>query len=1022
MINEIENACDTKLPEKINQFIDNYNKNNKTKDANTNNIYHIISEDINGNIVDEHFALNVITNAGMTKYQKSEYKGAMCYKYLYDDNANGGMFFGIGSGTPSVTDTSLFTNSTYTTPTKEYCSSSEYDKYRNIFSMTYDPETDIITQHIKIATYVLDYNLSGITENIPITEIGIGPSITNLYFHALIYDTNGNVSSFTKNINERLTIYVYSTISMKSSIFSNLYNKGVYACFQPYQLHKGNYYNDFGYNTENFLCGTPRLDGWYSQWTYPAYQSFDTFATKLFRDTYTTIPRDNVYQCKLNNTSSKYMLSDKRANINKVALSLDADRNTARHFTGLWIYPNLGENVTEEIVSTQITTNGIWTGMGLDCNFGGVAPYSSTDEIAISCGCLPVSDINITSLKMFNYQTGEYDIPVNIVDNDFHPEARYNLNKCTSNDQYDWDENFAMSDLTFIGGIGYVMVNENTSIPIKSFFCDGDSSVVIKATDSFWNTSSFVQINNKNDVPTDLRNKRYYIFDKSTKVITRYLDRDQKYPTVLPNEPSKLINGFSVVRKNTVIGTNTCQSAFISSDTLEYLSNGLGIFYPETYDGTNVSSIVSYKFTEISDQYEYYECAFMDNTINGDVIVKLSGYKDYSKKYIYLIQVGDSTTTPIVNKITYATSQSYYPFVSLSKETGIVTLQHMVNSTTQSTSAMIIRIYDADNNYAPTITELTNTQCCRVIHGTSKYIYLDLTDGENLRFNIKDALTDTIDDYFLLDPTKYTTVDGILGWKTHIWLCIYSTELLKYVTVYYNTESKNIQILNDLNTYNSFTFHTKNINTQHGLSYIDECMCVVSQYYCRDGNSDKSDKLSLIFTDNNPTNPSPLSTFINTTSDNCYNNNTSSYHGQAYTKIQVKKVNNGKNIVLLKTNVEYGTTYGYSSDKPVLNDIGSIIYNNTPVRDNECRERIDKDYYSRLIYGTTLGENDFACLYKDSVHVIYDDSWRTSPFESWELMKLIGTTKTIQAYNNPKGVGYNFPVTFEVTNNSLTWT
>ena len=104
MINNFEN---------VNKFICNYNKKHNTNNANTDNVYHIISEDLDGNITNECFGLNVITNTCMTKYQKNNGYEYLRGYYLYDRETNGGMFLGTGSGTPAVTDTTLFTNSTY---------------------------------------------------------------------------------------------------------------------------------------------------------------------------------------------------------------------------------------------------------------------------------------------------------------------------------------------------------------------------------------------------------------------------------------------------------------------------------------------------------------------------------------------------------------------------------------------------------------------------------------------------------------------------------------------------------------------------------------------------------------------------------------------------------------------------------------------------------------------------------------------------------------------------------------------
>lgn len=1027
----VEHKDDKKFPEQIERFINNYNKLHNSNDANKGNVYHIISEDINGNITNECFALNVITNAGMTKYQKDSY--LFCH-HIYDGASAGGVFLGVGTGVPSITDTTLFENAPYTTPTKDKYANSEYKYDGNWYDISYDSSTRSIIQRILISISEFDYNLPGITEDMTITEIGIGPSITNLYFHALVYDSKGNVSSFVKNINEKLTIYIYSTISIKASIFSDLYNKGVYACFQPGAcFHKGSKrYYETNKSPKYSMTGIKPLSGNNDKtaWIHglrPKYRDTNYYSNKsLFWDSNTTIPRDNVYQSKLICTGS-YTITDPLQSIDKMTMHFY--RHPLDATDGVWIYPNLGDGVTEEIVSTNVMTNGIYD-MGLDFNFGGIIYYNSSSSYSdykiFHQGHIPVGDINISSLNMFNYKTGEYDIPVNVVDNNFHPEARYNMNKYTVLDQGRDSGDYITPDLTYISGVGFVMVNENTSIPIKRFWCDNDSSVIVKATDTFWDTSSFITIPNKNDVSQELGTKRYYIFNKATNLILRYFDRDQKFPTVLPNEQPKNVSNFGVVSKN-LYGHETYldDNPFISSDNLEYISNGLGIFYPETYDGTDVNSIVSYKFTNIDIRNERTTTYFIDNTSNGDVIIRVSKNADYSKSYFHFIQVGDSSTTPITYKYEYPETQAFVPCISLSREYGILALQNMTNRLTQTTTAYIVKIYDDEGNFNPSTITLTDVQHCRVIYGTTKYVYVDLTNGENIQINIADALTNTIEDTFTIDSIKYTKIDGILGWKKHIYICAYDSEYTKYVTIYYNIDTKTTEVLDNLNTHYVFSTSISDhyvSYTGYGCSYIDECICINPQY--TENSDDRTLIRNLIITDSNPTSPIPISYASYYDNYNyCYHNN-STFPNYILNTIQVKKVNNGKNIILMKMNAYYSQGRGAGDCRVVVNDIGPIIYNNTQIKDHSHRQLSDLGGNNYSGKGTSIafGTGSRCCLYKDSVHQIYEDRWSSSPFEAWELMKMVGTTTTIQSYNNPKNIGYdNFPVTVEVTNNPELW-
>lgn len=195
----------------IGSFLKNYIKKNGRK--NTHNIYHIQKIDKAGNVVQNSFATNLVTNHGM-----NDMKG-------YDSGTSTGCLFilehlyiGTGNTQPSVTDTNL-TNIAYNYPASTE-SGSQPANMNGSYPIEYDSETGYIIETIKETKYsfYFDYELTGITEDIVIREIGFADDNSRnsytqntLYTHSLIYDEDGEVTSITKKDTEKLIISIYIT-------------------------------------------------------------------------------------------------------------------------------------------------------------------------------------------------------------------------------------------------------------------------------------------------------------------------------------------------------------------------------------------------------------------------------------------------------------------------------------------------------------------------------------------------------------------------------------------------------------------------------------------------------------------------------------------------------------------------------------------------------------------------------------------------------------------------------------------
>ena len=190
----------TDMSKELLQFCDNLKHNGKQNMLN-HNLYEITSVDINGNVVDRKFGINLVTNRGMLFHYKNT---PNYYKYY--------LSIGIGTGTPSVTDNALFNKLDW--------SNTESDTKQYITTLKYDSMTGIISNTQRVLEVYYDYNITGVDLPTNITEFGLTNSSSSgdLMTHSLIYDVNGNMTSIIKNINERLYFKVYRTVSFKEDL------------------------------------------------------------------------------------------------------------------------------------------------------------------------------------------------------------------------------------------------------------------------------------------------------------------------------------------------------------------------------------------------------------------------------------------------------------------------------------------------------------------------------------------------------------------------------------------------------------------------------------------------------------------------------------------------------------------------------------------------------------------------------------------------------------------------------------
>lgn len=194
------------------QFAQNFMR--KHGKPSISNLYVIQRVDLDGNVIDEKYGMNLMTDYGLTTFFGN---GLPAFpKNLY---------VGQGGGGTVTFDTT--TNTLITPLTTTAATNSDTTIYYN-FPMYYDNTTGIVTTVCQYLECYLDYNFDDWYQDVSIYEYGIGTANNALWTHSWVYDNFGGLGMVTKKPNERLIFTVYLCMSYSTNLINTEWNKGKY--------------------------------------------------------------------------------------------------------------------------------------------------------------------------------------------------------------------------------------------------------------------------------------------------------------------------------------------------------------------------------------------------------------------------------------------------------------------------------------------------------------------------------------------------------------------------------------------------------------------------------------------------------------------------------------------------------------------------------------------------------------------------------------------------------------------------
>lgn len=908
----------------------NFYNDTKSHEAGCHNIYLLQTVNMDGDVVDEKFAVNLITTAGMDK--------SFCNEGL---NQFRDLYIGSGTGTPSVSDTGLF-NLITTSPAVVS------DNKHYILPLTYDSANGIIIGTRNILSCYFDYNISGITESVNITEIGY-KNYSSLLTHALVCDRSGNVTYITKNVNERLNIKIYVAANVKESLITDAYANGIYISGDPQaflRLNRNTTASSYSYYVSaNYFMGYPKSPS-LAVHKDPQYILYENNGD------------DKIYQFDIK--SEDIILEDKydciaMTGVNNLTNFGDYVSYGSRYFRengDLIVFtedkmPNAEECSCECIVTNSYTSNSISNSFGINAY-----------DVWSGTGNLPCTDFMISSVNMYNHLTQSWDI-VEAFDQTV--------------DAYLGNSMIIHSNIgiTMNGKNTYdcrVYTNTRTDVPITSF---NNNQIVMYASDKFWDTSTYELISDTNNVPVSLQKKRYYI---TTKDLTA-----QTYTSLYPTRDyvkHKIVTDPIITLNITPNSMFNSRQIPISSDLNGWVLIGDTLVYPF------LTGTPSYILTPILRTSTSYNSSIMvfsnDNKILmfGDCDSSSSTYNYTEALKLRIYNVSNGTVAPTYNDITMDFGAGVTTFNNMTLYRSFTTNGFAVCWHSTSNTSVIIDI----RNDTPTQKRLVNTKFASAMAYTNYCVYKNMDLSRNT-FEIYDMTTDTIVDTFDIPDDVAYVVNGVNCWKNNIYIHVTAAGASS-VFIYQMDEGMLTHIDTNVIGINYFTNSSSNINRR--VSCFDDCVIF-------GGSSDSSNYETYMFMDSNPTKPINI--------------------GYSATRCQVKSCKYGKVLPLLIDQKGITITLGTSTTvesslRYMVLDLGKMVDDNKGYTMNTFPYKHYPITGPINLGTTTTYDCNYAALLGDYVVYLANKTSKIQliPIELLMIHKVTGTTRTIQSYNNPKKI------------------
>ena len=980
------------LPENVEKFINNCNRLNihpHSGDVYFNNIYHIEKFDINGNRIDEKFGTNFITDLG---FDNIKWSGNV-YAVVLD--------FG-NSETLSPSTKRLEGQLVYASLGNTYNL-----KIDTIDPFVYDSNTGFITTYIPL-TATLDYDVMSGSHTLNCLGLRRGTGTDEKCLtKSFIYDENGTRSSIVKNEHEKInvTIYIGVSMNMTNAVTSN-WSNGTALMINPLIIFTGvsgmgsisSVINQRLAARLNWSIKGGTSDAGYNR-TYDMFKHKNvdpefTYARGIIQYS----QQENDLQTIEQGWISKYVIYSESNTFVQVT-TFDNVLSTPEVITLEGLMTNHDDPTFTDTVFSISASSGSF-------------PYKTDYRSRF-----PLNKMNVSSIKVYDYVEHDW---VTIT---FSQDASY-----IYDDSFDRHMLYRAT-VNNVTKVYHVFTNNKaTQFTINHFETNG---IRVYATDTYWDISSW-DLLSLNNISQSQGNKRFYIveegnnsnmvelvpyYDYTTLQLTNvsnsytipnegipYYDHDTP---IIPNNNCNCIIGL-----NKIIypddPNNVVSYAITGYDNIEMKPYESGNYYDTTNLGVNYAGFSIFRLTENGDRLVCAHRRQSDTNTNDNYaagcyrIYTISSNKTVAPSYKD-IQVPYTNTSFDV--------QTYHSF----SDQGYVVACHNDDNE--------ICIIDLYANVGNEFTMLTGTWGY-ALNGTTKMVYRDMNDLSVIKMNIYDMDTKQQLGTFTLEGGYL--MNGIMGWKDHVYIRVLNPSSERYEIFYYSITNDQLVIVDlDIND----TTERCCMNEQpfgsfdNSWSSCDECF--VYPIYTAGGSFHNRWYSFRILLDSDPTHP------ISINERKRFPDETSVGGAKCGTHGRIMKNTDGSFLALEVYLRQYnpdGAGYTYIESKypysdPLFDasfnssssllDLGDLIDNNNV--DSIIITNNPHNISNGAEYVTDVTYTCFNTIYK-SYDVGFTNSTITfRPLIHSRLLRLTGTTTCIQTINNPKQIGVHNVLSFGVS-------
>lgn len=674
------------------------------------NVYVFTVVDKDGNIVDEKYGMNLMTNHG--------------FQSIYADGATFApsnsvkLYTGTGVGTITLSSDPQIEipafgglAATYATTNDEVWridgKAQDYE-YPMYFSPGENIGEGLITLISRFLVAYYDYNIPNFSSDVPLTEYGIGTSANALWTHSHIFDIYGELASITKSNNERVYITVYMCLSFYESIIINGWSSNRFTMITQNNIM----YDRMAWNSSTKVYKRGN-------------RTIDVTAGGVQRTV--TTSQDNVYtnsiiapQLLLNNNNQDTYNSQSKilgsGYIDGFILSSDGFIVVEPQFL------TTPENV--ELMNFWSDDPTVYTGFSDKFGKNPQSDYSANQFPQMT----HVFDV---SVKLFNYKSGDWDNEVDF----YNPDGRW------------YDETPGQT----LGGLplhysnnnvimtGYVYQNIKPDDPILKITSGG---VTVYATNRYWikgaadnqnPDNGWVWIRDYENIPSACRSARYWITASNVDSLT-FVRQSDVFQLLVKNTNS---NGYEIYGYSEKYG---CAPI---CDNYEYgwYRRGDTVYVPAIDASYTIGSASAEAMT-----YGKWMILFRD--VN---------------KVMTVSDMTDARTGNI------ATTDQTLPFTS---NVNLLSATHRTESGTgivcvEATNINEVVVIDLRQNSFTSTVHSWKHACC--IWGTTKIAYISTTAGDNNVY-IYNVATGSVEGNPIPFPSGISDIPHLFGHTNYVWM------------------------------------------------------------------------------------------------------------------------------------------------------------------------------------------------------------------------------------------------------------